>query len=930
MSCCDLHSNSSSREGRAETEAPLFFISDKPYMKPVELGNPSSSELEFQQYVSTEAELELPGLGLSVSGWLLMRTEDDNVLIDEAMRDDAVRDEAALVDSENEGPGASEDTEKRARSKRKHTPRRFMLRQAARARKLVMCGQGYSLRGARSWIRRTRIDWRVRNYSAHEIRWAHKHGFSAYQVARYGITPQNVGDFISEKDYDLLFPFNGKYDKWLNDRITTLIVAGPFASRFEPVHFNIISRNGELLFIPVSEEARAVAQEKKDALAAFLTFLGRYRKTKELCLNGSAWSNRLYRSLQALPRPKDGNRSYLLGNNVVGRDELVDFLQRMADKRSLVLYEPAPADAGLDALGLDVYGNARIVLFNPTGNDPQIGDAYMRILDDTRSDGLDQEQDAEGATAEAVEHDYDDDDDRAADEEKESAPRLRFYAAPIDLATGTFDGARALYTRGKYIDTPTHVEKGLPLKGQVLHWDEIKRDLIALCKRLPQIEFMEVAVRSTKDGYRIVRVDPSPAYSRALPFSPSVQQFLKGKLADKQQSTDKGFGRARHAAFLRTRRAFTKTFYPAGMVYYQGLRYPHDVIEDLFSRNGIGLGRKLWAYRHGFLSYRLDLYPELCEDNWQNYVTDLEYRWLRHINPKYRTWMEDKITYKYLFSEYPECLPQYYYFTSCRAGENRIVPMMDCPEGYDATVESILRLVREIGVVALKPDEGSHGEGFYKLSYEDGVYALNGEPTTAEHVESILRDPANQYLVSEYIDMHPDLKRIYPGAVNTVRVTVFKRDGVNPQIGNAYFRIGSSRTGAVDNVVAGGLVAEVDVTTGRYGNARTLVDNRIVFEREHPDTGVVIEGELPHWDDIRRKILAIARSVPQLEYLGFDVAITTDGFRLLEVNRYPDYPRISRLTPETISYLLMKIEDKKRFRKVDENPSFFKLPRRDA
>ena len=123
---------------------------------------------------------------------------------------------------------------------------------------------------------------------------------------------------------------------------------------------------------------------------------------------------------------------------------------------------------------------------------------------------------------------------------------------------------------------------------------------------------------------------------------------------------------------------------------------------------------------------------------------------------------------------------------------------------------------------------------------------------------------------------------------------------------------------------------EVDVTTGRYGNARTLVDNRIVFEREHPDTGVVIEGELPHWDDIRRKILAIARSAPQLEYLGFDVAITTDGFRLLEVNRYPDYPRISRLTPETISYLLMKIEDKKRFRKVDENPSFFKLPRRDA
>ena len=74
----------------------------------------------------------------------------------------------------------------------------------------------------------------------------------------------------------------------------------------------------------------------------------------------------------------------------------------------------------------------------------------------------------------------------------------------------------------------------------------------------------------------------------------------------------------------------------------------------------------------------------------------------------------------------------------------------------------------------------------------------------------------------------------------------------------------------------------------------------------------------------------MAAAVPQLEYMGFDVAITQEGLKLLEVNRYPDYPRISRLTKDTIGYLLGRIEAKKRFMKVDEGWSLVKLPRRDA
>ena len=72
-------------------------------------------------------------------------------------------------------------------------------------------------------------------------------------------------------------------------------------------------------------------------------------------------------------------------------------------------------------------------------------------------------------------------------------------------------------------------------------------------------------------------------------------------------------------------------------------------------------------------------------------------------------------------------------------------------------------------MLALKPDEGSHGDGFYKFTYEDGKYQLNYQEVTKQQVLDILEDIDNQYLVTEYINMCDELKAVYDGAVNTVR-----------------------------------------------------------------------------------------------------------------------------------------------------------------
>ena len=256
--------------------------------------------------------------------------------------------------------------------------------------------------------------------------------------------------------------------------------------------------------------------------------------------------------------------------------------------------------------------------------------------------------------------------------------------------------------------------------------------------------------------------------------------------------------------------------------------------------------------------------------------------------------------------------------------------MMDLPRGYTNTYSDIFRLVQEKGSLALKPDEGSHGNGFFRFSYENGKYYLNYNEATEQDVLDILQDVKNQYIITEYIDMHEELKRIYPGAVNTIRMIVFKKDGKTPVIGNAYMRFGSKRTGAVDNMGAGGMYARIDVETGRFYDSKIIEANEIKPCLYHPDTNVKIDGYLPNWEKVKADVLAVARSIPQLEYFGFDLALTPDGLKFPEINRFPDYPAIEKYTPQTIDYLLYKLEKKKEaFGYIKHRGhSVFKLPKR--
>ena len=480
-----------------------------------------------------------------------------------------------------------------------------------------------------------------------------------------------------------------------------------------------------------------------------------------------------------------------------------------------VLFEPVEPTGPLTDLvdGGDV--NLQVTMMNPGGGDPQVAEAFVVATDSVdapqlrrlvasddaglrmiggegrRGNGVDTEEidayvsrlehraDAEVRSDATAESWVDGEDENGSI----ASARLRFEAR-IDADTGAFAGARAIIG-GQLWSLEKHPGTGQRFAGQIAQWRDVRTLLVDLCAFAPQLKFVQFTVTLSARGPVITNVSATPRYNKEFPYLPATVEFLREHIEKKRQRTHTlrfRITRWFHNAKLRLRKTFARALYPAGLVPYQSVRWLEDMARDLLQRNGVPLKTKIWAYRNGFLSYRIPQYG-ITPENRTQYISDFEYRWLRHINKKYKYWLEDKISIKYVAAEFNEYLPGYYYYTSQRGGRAHLIPMMDRPDGYGESFDEVLRLARDKGVLALKPDEGSHGDGFYRLGYDDGGYTLNGEPATGDQVLAIISDPQNRYLITEFIVMHPTLAQIYPQSVNTVRMTVFKKDGVTPQIG---------------------------------------------------------------------------------------------------------------------------------------------------
>lgn len=126
---------------------------------------------------------------------------------------------------------------------------------------------------------------------------------------------------------------------------------------------------------------------------------------------------------------------------------------------------------------------------------------------------------------------------------------------------------------------------------------------------------------------------------------------------------------------------------------------------------------------------------------------------------------------------------------------------------------------------------------------------------------------------------------INPNAINTYRiVTVNKGDG-KPYLFSGILRVGTSKTGNVDNWAAGGLAIGVNEKTGylqKYGFYKPRHGTK---EEVHPDTGVRFsEFKAPQFEEAVRIAIEAHKHLFGIRTIGWDIAITENGPVFIEGN----------------------------------------------
>jgi hypothetical protein len=139
-------------------------------------------------------------------------------------------------------------------------------------------------------------------------------------------------------------------------------------------------------------------------------------------------------------------------------------------------------------------------------------------------------------------------------------------------------------------------------------------------------------------------------------------------------------------------------------------------------------------------------------------------------------------------------------------------------------------------------------------------------------------------LAEEYIQQHNILMSLFPGALNTIRITTFLHSKSHVELLYAIIRIGYDKQ--VDNFDAGGISALLDLDTG-------VVIQKGVFKNpfmrgdmeRHPVSNFPILGlQIPFWQDILTMIKSAALVIPSVRTVGWDIVITDQGPALLEGN----------------------------------------------
>jgi len=179
----------------------------------------------------------------------------------------------------------------------------------------------------------------------------------------------------------------------------------------------------------------------------------------------------------------------------------------------------------------------------------------------------------------------------------------------------------------------------------------------------------------------------------------------------------------------------------------------------------------------------------------------------------------------------------------------------------EATFEQFCEFTSKHPFFFGKPEAGSLGRGA-------GVFDTNKESDLSKLYKELKQ---GKMLLEELIHQNKELDEFNDTSVNTLRVVTVLRPNGDVVILTGDLRLG--RKGKTsDNFHNHGIASLFDVETGVvYTSGIDKTNRRYLF---HPDSGKQIIGfHIPAWEQIKKTVTEAAKVVPEVHYVGWDIAI---------------------------------------------------------
>jgi hypothetical protein len=171
----------------------------------------------------------------------------------------------------------------------------------------------------------------------------------------------------------------------------------------------------------------------------------------------------------------------------------------------------------------------------------------------------------------------------------------------------------------------------------------------------------------------------------------------------------------------------------------------------------------------------------------------------------------------------------------------------------------------------------------------------------------------NSFVIQEQLTNHPELARLSgTHTLQTLRMITFVASDMEVHMLHADLKIivgeniiSNFHSGATGNLTAkispnGTLTRAVSMDPNRPG--RKMVN-------AHPTTGICFDGfQIPHWNEACVLVKGLALKFLPFRYIGWDVAITSNGAVILEGNMWADPHNEHKVMGDMLAVVLSERE----------------------